>query len=494
MVDAVEFYNATLDHYFVTAFTDEIAKLDTGVLVGWQRTNLSFKVLESTDTTPGAVAVCRFYGLPAAGLDSHFYSASTAECDEVKQKFPAAWFPESANVFQVYLPNLTTGQCPANTIPVYRSWNNRADSNHRYTTSTSVHDAMIAKGYIAEGYGTSGRPVAMCAPVPSATPPVCTLAASNPTPATGTSIVLAANCSGAPTSFTWIGCTSVTAFCTTGSSTVGTVNYTVVAANAGGTSAPASVLVTWSAPPPPPPPEPIPVCSLIVSAQNQTPIVNSLVVLEAVCSVPTAYQWTNCISSMNICRVRSGVAGVQTYSVAASNSGGTGAPAVANVNWVASPPAPVGLCGQFPSALYTEVGTSTGTAHTLYNEDPAFAWNGVWAVRFTVPPTANSTQTGDLTVYEFGAPATYRETTLSRTACDFRPNDVTGNNGPLARGNSNMATITFGIGASTPALAGLTPGATYYLNVRNFYPPGNFISCPSTPGRCDAAARLNLPF
>src|SRR5207249_9249881 len=101
MVDAVEFYNATLDHYFVTASPDEIAKLDTGVIVGWQRTSLSFKVLEATDTTPGAVAVCRFYGLPAAGLDSHFYSASTAECDEVKQKFPAAWFPESTNVFQV---------------------------------------------------------------------------------------------------------------------------------------------------------------------------------------------------------------------------------------------------------------------------------------------------------------------------------------------------------------------------------------------------------
>jgi hypothetical protein len=117
MIDAVEFYNASLDHYFVTAAPDEIAKLDTGVLVGWQRTNLSFKVLEATDTTPGALAVCRFYGVPAAGLDSHFYSASAAECDAVKQKFPTAWLLESPNVFQVYLPNLTTGQCPANTIP-----------------------------------------------------------------------------------------------------------------------------------------------------------------------------------------------------------------------------------------------------------------------------------------------------------------------------------------------------------------------------------------
>jgi hypothetical protein len=192
--------------------------------------------------------------------------------------------------------------------------------------------------------------------------------------------------------------------------------------------------------------------------------------------------------------VRSSVAGLQTYSVAASNASGTSAPAVANVNWVATTPTPVGLCGAFPSALYTETGTSTVTAHTLYNELPAFAWNGVWAVRFTVPPTANSSQTGVLTVAEYGSPATYREITLSPTACDFRPNDVTGNNGPLARGGSNQATITFGIGSpSTPTFARLTPGATYYLNVRNFDAGASSITCPSTPGRCDASARMDLP-
>ena len=494
LIDAVEFYNAALDHYFITAFPDEIGKLDSGSFVGWKRTNLSFKVLDAADTAPGAVKVCRFYGTPAAGLDSHFYSASTAECDAVKQKFPTAWLLESTNVFQAYLPDLATGQCPANTVPVYRSWNNRTDSNHRYTTSASTHDAMIAKGYLAEGYGTSGRPVAMCSPVPPpANPPVCTVGASASSAMTGTSVLLTASCSGTPTSYGWTGCTSTIATCTASSSSAGTVTYSVVAANANGTSAPASVQVAWSAPPPPPPPDPIPVCSLIVTAQNQTPTVNSLVVLEAACSSPNAYQWTNCVSNTNICRVRSGAAGLQTYAVSASNGSGTGAPAVANVNWVATPPASPGLCGQFPSTLYTEAGTNTITAHTLYNEDPAFAWNGVWAVRFTVPPTANPAQTGVLTAYEYGSPATYRVITLSPTACDFRANDATGNNGPLASGNSNLATITFGIGASTPGLAGLTPGATYYLNVRNFYPDGGFITCPSTPGRCDAAVRLDLP-
>ena len=39
----VEFYNAALDHYFVTANPDEMAKLDDGTFKGWARTQQSFK-------------------------------------------------------------------------------------------------------------------------------------------------------------------------------------------------------------------------------------------------------------------------------------------------------------------------------------------------------------------------------------------------------------------------------------------------------------------
>src|SRR5207244_2964963 len=100
LVDAIEFYNASLDHYFVTVFSDEINKLDTGVFVGWQRTGLDFKVIDPASSSPGDTPVCRFRGLPEAGLDSHFYSASPAECNEVAQKFPTAWQIESPNVFR----------------------------------------------------------------------------------------------------------------------------------------------------------------------------------------------------------------------------------------------------------------------------------------------------------------------------------------------------------------------------------------------------------
>ena len=43
VVDVVEYYNATLDHYFITADPAEIALLDGGGLGGaWQRTGESF--------------------------------------------------------------------------------------------------------------------------------------------------------------------------------------------------------------------------------------------------------------------------------------------------------------------------------------------------------------------------------------------------------------------------------------------------------------------
>jgi hypothetical protein len=61
---------------------------------------------------------------------------------------------------QLYLP--TAGACPSGSTPIYRLFDNRADVNHRYTTDRGVRDAMVAKGWIAEGDGPDR--VVMCAP------------------------------------------------------------------------------------------------------------------------------------------------------------------------------------------------------------------------------------------------------------------------------------------------------------------------------------------
>lgn len=164
-VDVVEFYNATLDHYFVTANADEMAKLDDGTFKGWARTGLRFKEFpaDSRALQEGlARTVCRYYGNPAAGLDSHFYSAFKEECDDVKRKFPTSWVFESANVFQAVAPDRSTGACPDGTVAVYRLFNGRTDANHRYTTDETVRTQMMARGYVPEGYGPKG--VALCAP------------------------------------------------------------------------------------------------------------------------------------------------------------------------------------------------------------------------------------------------------------------------------------------------------------------------------------------
>jgi hypothetical protein len=166
---SVEYYNASLDHYFISDLQPDIDALDTGRFPGWARTAQSFKVFASQASGgPGVNPVCRFYIPPAHG-NSHFFSASPAECAQLQQKMQtdpnyAGYVYETPNAFYIALPDTTTGACPSATVPVYRLWNQRADSNHRYTTDLAIKAQMLAQGYVAEGYGPNA--VIMCAPTP----------------------------------------------------------------------------------------------------------------------------------------------------------------------------------------------------------------------------------------------------------------------------------------------------------------------------------------
>jgi hypothetical protein len=160
-VEVIEFYNASLDHYFITAIPREISDLDTGVHAGWVRTGESFRAygIGSTGNTTRR-PVCRAYGLPSQGLNTHFYSASPEECFATLANL-GAWGLEASEVFEMDLPDASSGACPGADVPVYRVWNQRRDSNHRYTTSIAIRDQMVQKGGVAEGYGPSA--VALCA-------------------------------------------------------------------------------------------------------------------------------------------------------------------------------------------------------------------------------------------------------------------------------------------------------------------------------------------
>jgi hypothetical protein len=148
-VDVVAFYNTTLNHYFVSAGVGEVKSVDTGGAgPGWTRSTGSFKAFDlATGIPASAKPVCRFYGTPGRGPNSHFYTFAGPECEAVKKD--AGWTYEGV-AFHIYEP--TAGVCAAGTSPVYRAYNNRFaqnDSNHRYSTDKAALTAMA--GWTLEG-------------------------------------------------------------------------------------------------------------------------------------------------------------------------------------------------------------------------------------------------------------------------------------------------------------------------------------------------------
>jgi dienelactone hydrolase len=143
---AIEFYNASLDHYFVTAEPAEAAMLDAGVVVpGWRRTGYAFNTFAA-----GAAGfpACRFYGTPGVGPDSHFFTIDAAECAKVRAN--PAWTFEGL-AFQADPPGV--GTCPGDRAVVTRLYNNGkgGQANHRYATSREVAGNMVREGWVVEG-------------------------------------------------------------------------------------------------------------------------------------------------------------------------------------------------------------------------------------------------------------------------------------------------------------------------------------------------------
>lgn len=164
--ESVEFYNAGIDHYFITADTSEAAQIDNGSAgPGWSRTGNTFK-------SGGSTSICRFYGSYSPGPNSHFYTVDASECQGLKdQQIPASdprkltvksWNFESLDFIST--PPTTAGingTCPTGTMPVYRAYNNGnirgVDSNHRITSSLTAIQEVVSRGWSNEG-------VVMCAP------------------------------------------------------------------------------------------------------------------------------------------------------------------------------------------------------------------------------------------------------------------------------------------------------------------------------------------
>ena len=150
-VGVAEYINTGLEHFFITAGPGEIMSVDTGGAgPRWQRTGLGFRAyLPELGVPADALPVCRFYGTPGRGPNSHFYTVQQSECAAVMAD--PGWTYEGI-AFYVYTP--INGQCGSDQQPVFRVYNNgypQNNSNHRYTTDPAIYASMQVQGWSPEG-------------------------------------------------------------------------------------------------------------------------------------------------------------------------------------------------------------------------------------------------------------------------------------------------------------------------------------------------------
>jgi hypothetical protein len=158
-VGVVEYYNAKLDRYFITADDAEISALDRREVDGWSRTGYAFSAFAPSAADRDLVPVCRLYATSGAHANSHLYAASADGCKAKRGE--GTWVLESANVFRVRLPDAATGRCVGGTTPVYGVVDSRDDANRRYTADVAVRNAMLARGWLPKAQSAGG--VAFCA-------------------------------------------------------------------------------------------------------------------------------------------------------------------------------------------------------------------------------------------------------------------------------------------------------------------------------------------
>ncbi len=150
-VTVVEYYNTSLDAYFITGRANEQALLDGAS--GFRRTGMSF---QATDATVGSAAlsrICRFYiSVANPFTSSHFYGKEGSDCEGIRaQNVPG--FSWEGYDFATVKPD-ATNVCPLGNEPVFRGFRagvNGKTSNHRYYMSLAQCEAGAADGYVCEG-------------------------------------------------------------------------------------------------------------------------------------------------------------------------------------------------------------------------------------------------------------------------------------------------------------------------------------------------------
>ena len=154
-VTVVEYYNKTLDAYFITGRAAEQQQLDT--ITDFQRTGMTFQAVVASVAPVGSTRVCRFYvssDLPFTS--THFYGREGVDCESIRaQHLPAFTWED----YDFALEQPIGGVCSANKVAIYRSFRPTADgktANHRYSTSYESYIATADEAY-------EGENLALCA-------------------------------------------------------------------------------------------------------------------------------------------------------------------------------------------------------------------------------------------------------------------------------------------------------------------------------------------
>ncbi len=147
----VEFINAPLNKYYITAIPSEWSLLDGAANIGWKRTGVTYSAYAAGQDS-SALPVCRYFSPSVA---SHFFSVNKSECDLLASR-PDLFVNEGV---AWYAMAPTSGTCASGTTSLFRTFNNGGNgpANHRYFADYTFYQTYAAKGYALEG-------LAMCLP------------------------------------------------------------------------------------------------------------------------------------------------------------------------------------------------------------------------------------------------------------------------------------------------------------------------------------------
>ncbi len=158
-----EFFNAKSGHYFMTADPREAAAIDFPGSA-WTRTGGVFMAWKSAGDAPALQPVCRFNGQFLNGNNTHLFSVGASDCQSLAAS--ANWSYEGTAFYIRAAADPAGKDCPADTTPVFRTYNNGDakpvnDANNRFTIDYSAYRALVDQGHRGDG-------AVMCSPLSEA--------------------------------------------------------------------------------------------------------------------------------------------------------------------------------------------------------------------------------------------------------------------------------------------------------------------------------------